>query len=224
MPRRSTASNAAEQRPCRRQPALKHPAQRGAHERGNEPLTDPGMSQTLAQRQDQALRRRIHGHVSRLLDDMKALEMHPHRMGRIREPAVREGVSGQKIAELVMPARFRDAKKRNHRGARNKNEQPHDHRAEKFSSRELRKPWGKRRGDSRFSPGANQNQDQRGQHQKEFDDVEQRRREAGVESGHVHRMRGSDVGRQTQGVGLSPDPIRYRNLRACSGDRLRSDV
>ena len=82
-------------------------------------LTDPGMSQTLAESQNQALRRRIHRHVSRLLDDVKALEMHRHRMGGVRQPAVCEGVGGEKIAELVMPARFRNAKKRDQRSARN---------------------------------------------------------------------------------------------------------
>jgi hypothetical protein len=61
-------------------------------------------------------------------------------MGRVREPAVHEGVCGQKIAELIMPARFRNAKKRDHCSSRNQNEQPYRHNAEKLLSRELRKP------------------------------------------------------------------------------------
>jgi hypothetical protein len=41
-----------------------------------------------------------------MLDDVKRVEKNPHRMRRIREPSVGEGVPGQQVAELVMNLRL----------------------------------------------------------------------------------------------------------------------
>ena len=133
------------------------------------------MSQTLAQRQNQALRRGIHGHVGRLLNDVKAFEVHAHGMGRIRQPAVRESVSGKKIAEFVMPGGLGNAENRNQSGSRSKNQQPDEQHAQRFSSRQSGKPLlqgleGPGLSVVRFRSERRINR-QRGKHQDQFDDL-----------------------------------------------------
>ena len=94
------------------------------------------MSQTLAGRQNQPLRRRIHGHVRGLLNDVKTFEVNGHGMGRIRQPAVRERIGSQKVTEFVVPTGFRNAKKWNQGSARSENQQAHNQYADRSPSRQ----------------------------------------------------------------------------------------
>ncbi len=139
---------------------MQHPAQRGAHERRDEQLPDPRISQTLAHSQNQTLRRRIHRHVSRTLDDVKTFEVRRHGMRRVRELAMGEGIGGQKITKLVVPPRLRNAKKGKKRRSRDQNEEAHRHYAEHSSTGQPGKPLfdGKEGMELfRFSSGAKQN-------------------------------------------------------------------
>ncbi len=166
----------AEQRPSRGQPPLKHPAYGRAHERRDNQLPDPGMPQPFAQRQHQPLRRRVHRHVGRLLDDMETLEVHRHGMWRIGHPAVCEGVGCQQITEFVMPAGS-GIPRTGIRAARGSQHQQTDNdNAQRSSSRQPRKPSLNRAERPRFSSvvwhDAKQNQSQCGEHQDQFDDLE----------------------------------------------------
>ncbi len=165
------------------------------------------MSEAFAESQNQALGGRIHGHVGRPLNDVKAFEMDCHGMSRIGQMPVHESVGGKKITELVVPAGFRNAKNRNQRGARNKNQQSHKQNTEKLFSGQSCKPLLdelERLRFTRFSTGTKKDQSQRGGRNEEFDDFEYCGGEAGVESGHYHR----GVGIRTSSVGPStPCPV-----------------
>ena len=84
------------------------------------------MPEPFAGRQHQSLRRRVHRHVGRLLDDVEALEVHPHGMWRIGHAPVREGVGGKQITEFIIPARGGNAKHGNQGDAKGNHQQP-DH-------------------------------------------------------------------------------------------------
>src|SRR4051794_10595888 len=56
---------------------------------------------------DHALQREVHGHVSGLETDLKALEMHPHRVRWIREPSMGERVGCQQKTEIILSRGFR---------------------------------------------------------------------------------------------------------------------
>src|SRR2546423_1145442 len=72
--------------PSPRYPRHHHPANRRAGESSTKPHPDYRMGQNLAKSENESLTRRILGSVSRLLDDMKRLEMLPHWMWRGRSP------------------------------------------------------------------------------------------------------------------------------------------
>src|SRR5438067_12412574 len=59
--------------------------------------------------QSQSLGGRIHRHIGWQLVDVEALEVLPHRMRGVGETAVREGIPGQEIAELVVLLRARES-------------------------------------------------------------------------------------------------------------------
>ena len=65
--------------------------------------------QRLSQGQRQPLARRVLGHVGGLLDDVHALEVLPEGMRRIRQPARREGVGLQQVAEFIVNIGMRAA-------------------------------------------------------------------------------------------------------------------
>src|SRR5579884_3045194 len=99
--------DSSKQGPYGWQPALQHPAQPSTHERCNQNLPDPGMTEKLPGREDQSLPGRIHRHIRGLLDDVEAFEMHPHGVSRIGKPAVSERVRREQIAEFIVKARLR---------------------------------------------------------------------------------------------------------------------
>ncbi len=72
------------------------------------------MAEQLTNRKYETLRWWIHGGVARKPIDVKSLEVHPHRVRRIRKPEMRERISHQQIAEFVMNAwrRNRQARKK----------------------------------------------------------------------------------------------------------------
>ena len=92
----------AEQSPSGGQPALQHPAEQGAHHGDAQVDAGPGTTgHHLARRQNQSLRRVVHGSIGRMLDDVHAFEVHPHGMGGVGEAARSESIRRQEIAELV---------------------------------------------------------------------------------------------------------------------------
>src|ERR1700722_6100509 len=66
------------------------------------------MTEQLSGREHQSLRRRIHGHVRGLFNDVEAFEVNPHRVGGIGDSSVSERVRSQEVAELIVPARLRN--------------------------------------------------------------------------------------------------------------------
>jgi hypothetical protein len=70
------------------------------------------MAEKLSESEDEALGGRIHGGVGGEHVDVKGLETHPQRVGRIGEAAVGEGVGGEEVAELVVDAGDGDGKPR----------------------------------------------------------------------------------------------------------------
>src|SRR4029077_4851835 len=71
----------AQEGPSGRKPRLKHPADRSAHYADAQPNTNERMlANKFAGRENHALRRRVHGRVGRLENNVKALEVDPHRM------------------------------------------------------------------------------------------------------------------------------------------------
>ena len=83
------------------------------------------MPQQLPDRKHQPLRRRIHRHISRLLDDVEALKMHPHWVGGIRDSSMRESVCREQVAELIVPSRLRDSEDRDECDSNGQNYDPH---------------------------------------------------------------------------------------------------
>src|SRR5258705_8490352 len=70
------------------------------------------MAKDLTERQNQALRGRVHGGVLRKPIYVKGFEADPHGMWRIGQTSVREGITHQQVAEFVVNARDRNMKKR----------------------------------------------------------------------------------------------------------------
>src|SRR5437660_581726 len=60
--------------------------------------------------QNKALPRRIHRHISGVFDDLKTLEVDPHRVSRIRQPTRCECVRCEKVAIFVIPVGKRNPK------------------------------------------------------------------------------------------------------------------
>ena len=60
----------------------------------------------------QSLRGEIHRHITRLLQDVKALEVYPHWVCGIGEPAHGEGLARQEMTEFVMNERMGDGQER----------------------------------------------------------------------------------------------------------------
>jgi hypothetical protein len=93
----------AEQCPSGWQPALQHPANRAAHQRGAQPYFKPGVpGDHLADHEENTLHYRINRAVRRLLIDMKTFEVFPHRMRGIGNASQGEGVGHQQITMFVM--------------------------------------------------------------------------------------------------------------------------
>ena len=83
------------------------------------------MSQQLPGGQHESLCRRVHRLVRGMFDDVEALKVNPHGVGRIRKPPVGEGVRRQQVAELVVPSRLWNSKNWHERGAQQKYPCPH---------------------------------------------------------------------------------------------------
>ena len=123
--------HSARERPPAGHPAGEHPRERGAREPGAEPHAgDREPERDLPERHHQALRRRILRCVGRLVDDVRGLEVHPQRVRRVRQPAVRERVGGQEVAELVGDVRLRDPDEERDRDARCHRQRPDQARGE----------------------------------------------------------------------------------------------
>ena len=75
------------------------------------------MSHHLTRGQHEALRRRVHRHVRRLLNDVESFKVNPHGVGGVGEATVRESIGGEQIAEFVVPARLGNADHRYQGGA-----------------------------------------------------------------------------------------------------------
>ena len=58
---------------------------------------------------------------------MKGFKVNPHRMGRIGEPAVGEGICGEEITEFVIDHRWRDRQDGKHGGAPGESRNPNHH-------------------------------------------------------------------------------------------------
>lgn len=63
----------------------------------------------LTNGQGDPLAQRILGHVRRLVDDVKALKVDPHRMCGVCQAPVRKCIGRKQVAELVVELGFRDA-------------------------------------------------------------------------------------------------------------------
>ncbi len=116
----------ARQRPRRGQKTPQHPPSRDAPQRDANPRPDDRIPQDLSQREQHPLARRVLGLIRRLLDDVKGLEVLPQRVRRIRQPAVRERVGRQQVAELVMNHRQRHPLPAQE-GARDQRQGSHQH-------------------------------------------------------------------------------------------------
>ena len=84
------------------------------------------MRDHFSEREQQSLTGRIFRSVSRLLQNVECLEVLPHRVRRIREPAMRECVRREEVAELVVHLRQRHADDRRHRRDDSKCGESHD--------------------------------------------------------------------------------------------------
>ena len=97
-----------EDRPGSRHPGQEHPPDRRHQQSRFEPKTRHGMPERhLADRENEPLRGWILRGVGRALQHMRAIEVSGHRMRRIGEPVVREGVGREQVAPLVDRARLR---------------------------------------------------------------------------------------------------------------------
>src|SRR5258708_11560620 len=70
------------------------------------------MAEDLTERQNQALRGRVHGGVLRKPIYVKGFEADPHGMRWIGQAPVREGITHQQVTEFVVNAGDRNMKKR----------------------------------------------------------------------------------------------------------------
>ena len=75
------------------------------------------MPRQHSQRQDGRRAGKIVRVVSRLLNDVDALEMLPHRMRRVTQPPMRQSVGEQQLAEFIRHFRMRNGKHRQQRRA-----------------------------------------------------------------------------------------------------------
>jgi hypothetical protein len=66
------------------------------------------MAEQLADRQKDALRRRIHRGIAGEKVDVEGFQADPHGMGRVGEAAMCKGVAHQQVAEFVVDTRDRD--------------------------------------------------------------------------------------------------------------------
>src|ERR1051325_7802735 len=103
-----------------RHPREQHPVNRRACERRAYPNADYWMRDNLTQREHESLNGRVLRCVRWLLNDVEALEMPPHRVRRICQPPMREGIGGEKVAELVMRYRLGQASRERQCHAQNK--------------------------------------------------------------------------------------------------------
>jgi len=71
------------------------------------------------------LGRGIHRSVRGLLDHMKSLEMHTHRMGRVGEPAMKKGIGLEQITEFIVGKGFGDGYDGEQDGAYHERQHPH---------------------------------------------------------------------------------------------------
>lgn len=61
------------------------------------------------------------------MKDVEALEVFPERVGAVGEPAVRERIRRQQVAELIAEGRFRFLDKDGNGGSENEGEEANDH-------------------------------------------------------------------------------------------------
>src|ERR1051326_1827004 len=98
--------DSAEQRPARRQPCQQHPIDCRAHCRTAQQHSYPRLTEQFADGKNKSLPGRIHRCVTRMPVHMESFETDPHRMRRIRKPAMRERISHEQITEFVVDARY----------------------------------------------------------------------------------------------------------------------
>lgn len=65
----------------------------------------------------------ILGHVGRLLDDMKTLKMHPHRVCGIRQAPMGERIRRKQVAKLIVDLGFGDSRDQPNGGATSKSDE-----------------------------------------------------------------------------------------------------
>src|SRR5262249_4619390 len=71
------------------------------------------------------------------LNDMKALEMYPHRMGRVAQPAVSERICCEQVAKLVVHMGLSYRCKQRYASTPSQGQQPHQRRRQPPPGREL---------------------------------------------------------------------------------------
>ena len=81
------------------------------------------MSYELPRCQQQALRRWVHRHIRRLLNDVEGFEMDPHGMSRIGQASMCKSICRQQITEFIMSIGLRNAELRKQPYAEAKNQQ-----------------------------------------------------------------------------------------------------
>src|ERR1700690_46475 len=80
-----------------------------------------------------------------MLNDVEALEVYPHRMGRIGQASVSKSIGRQQITELVVYFRLGNSKQWNQSDSKQKNEQSDQQHGEFFLPCELSKPERKKK-------------------------------------------------------------------------------
>src|SRR5262249_7515391 len=94
-------------------------------------------TEELPEREHESLGGRVLRHIGRLLNDMKALKMYPHRMGRIAQPAVSERICCEQVAKLVVHMGLSYRCKQRYASTPSQGQQPHQSRRQPPPGREL---------------------------------------------------------------------------------------
>ena len=162
------------ERPSGGKPALKHPADSGAHGAPAETDPKPGIpEQHGAGSQDQTLRGRVHGHVGRLKLFMEGLEVDPHGWGGVGQAVGSEGFPGEQEAEFIVDGRLRDGRNRQDSQADQRSGDADQENGQRRLSREAPQPPFQRSEESPAGPGQRERQQQT-QYRDGYIDDEQR--------------------------------------------------
>ena len=144
-------------------PPCQHPRQGTARESRAEPDAGDRMPERrLSDGHHHALSRWVLRCVGWLKKDVEALEMLPHRVRPVRQPAARERVRGEEIAELVVGSRLRHPQEQRNRRARSEGQRADQARGEQWSRGQAspETSGGPRRGPDVAKPDQRQRQEQ----------------------------------------------------------------